>query len=238
VESFAEAELLEGAWLEDCALLVLPGGADLPYCRQLNGGGNRLIRRAPPPTPQPTCCREGQTAHVRPIKRSHPKHPPALDFHHSISLPLTCGAHAAERDRPRCLAPSGVLAVAARGGPRAIPAGHPGSPQAWWTACVHACMLTAACRCSRPAGQAEMLRCPQKPRICACLETAVPRQGFVEGGGAYLGLCAGAYYACRRVEFEVGSRRAPQPGALDSPGQPCVCTGSHAWAYPQSSRGR
>ena len=29
---------------------------------------------------------------------------------------------------------------------------------------------------------------------------------YVEGGGAYLGLCAGAYYACARVEFEPGSR--------------------------------
>ena len=32
--------------------------------------------------------------------------------------------------------------------------------------------------------------------------------GYVEGGGAYLGLCAGAYYACRRIEFEVGTRHA------------------------------
>lgn len=41
-----EEELLGGAWAHDCALLVMPGGADLPYCRQLNGAGNRLIRRA------------------------------------------------------------------------------------------------------------------------------------------------------------------------------------------------
>ncbi|EFJ50700.1 hypothetical protein VOLCADRAFT_88490 [Volvox carteri f. nagariensis] len=27
---------------------------------------------------------------------------------------------------------------------------------------------------------------------------------YVAGGGSYLGICAGAYYACRRVEFEVG----------------------------------
>lgn len=27
---------------------------------------------------------------------------------------------------------------------------------------------------------------------------------YVSSGGAYLGLCAGAYYACRRVEFEPG----------------------------------
>jgi len=25
-------------------MLVMPGGADLPYCRQLNGKGNALIR--------------------------------------------------------------------------------------------------------------------------------------------------------------------------------------------------
>lgn len=28
---------------------------------------------------------------------------------------------------------------------------------------------------------------------------------FIEQGGGYLGLCAGAYYACRRVEFEIGT---------------------------------
>ena len=28
---------------------------------------------------------------------------------------------------------------------------------------------------------------------------------YVNGGGSYLGLCAGAYYACARVEFEMGS---------------------------------
>lgn len=33
-----------------------------------------------------------------------------------------------------------------------------------------------------------------------------PAADYVEGGGAYLGLCAGAYYACARVEFEPGSR--------------------------------
>ena len=31
--------------------------------------------------------------------------------------------------------------------------------------------------------------------------------GFVrDDGGAYLGLCAGAYYASAQVEFEVGTR--------------------------------
>jgi glutamine amidotransferase-like uncharacterized protein len=31
------------------------------------------------------------------------------------------------------------------------------------------------------------------------------RTGFVQAGGSYLGLCAGAYYACAAIEFEPGS---------------------------------
>ena len=30
--------------------------------------------------------------------------------------------------------------------------------------------------------------------------------GYVEGGGAYLGLCAGAYFACDIVEFALGTK--------------------------------
>ena len=30
--------------------------------------------------------------------------------------------------------------------------------------------------------------------------------GFVEAGGAYLGLCAGSYYACAEIEFELGTK--------------------------------
>ena len=29
---------------------------------------------------------------------------------------------------------------------------------------------------------------------------------YVAGGGSYLGICAGAYYACRNVEFDMGGR--------------------------------
>jgi len=36
--------LLEGCWQDQCRLLLLPGGADLPYCAQLNGQGNKIIR--------------------------------------------------------------------------------------------------------------------------------------------------------------------------------------------------
>ena len=37
-------ELLAGSWQHTCLALVMPGGADLPYCRRLNGTGNQLIR--------------------------------------------------------------------------------------------------------------------------------------------------------------------------------------------------
>lgn len=36
--------LLSGSWQSSCAMLCMPGGADLPYCRDLNGKGNALIR--------------------------------------------------------------------------------------------------------------------------------------------------------------------------------------------------
>lgn len=39
----AEAALLAEPWAPTCALLVVPGGADLGYCRVLNGPGNRRI---------------------------------------------------------------------------------------------------------------------------------------------------------------------------------------------------
>lgn len=39
----AESALLKEPWAPSCALLVFPGGADLGYCRVLNGQGNRAI---------------------------------------------------------------------------------------------------------------------------------------------------------------------------------------------------
>lgn len=38
-----ETVLLKEPWAPTCALLVFPGGADLGYCRVLNGEGNRRI---------------------------------------------------------------------------------------------------------------------------------------------------------------------------------------------------
>ncbi|KAF5826687.1 biotin-protein ligase [Dunaliella salina] len=41
----SSTELLSGSISpRTCALLVFPGGADLPYCRELNGKGNQIIR--------------------------------------------------------------------------------------------------------------------------------------------------------------------------------------------------
>ncbi len=37
--------LLTEPWSPTCALLVFPGGADLPYCESLNGPGNALIKQ-------------------------------------------------------------------------------------------------------------------------------------------------------------------------------------------------
>ncbi|RMZ57012.1 hypothetical protein APUTEX25_002244, partial [Auxenochlorella protothecoides] len=43
VRSMASQELLAGRWRQDCLALVMPGGADTPYCQVLNGHGNQLI---------------------------------------------------------------------------------------------------------------------------------------------------------------------------------------------------
>lgn len=37
--------LIKEPWTLSCALLVIPGGADLGYCRVLNGAGNRRIEQ-------------------------------------------------------------------------------------------------------------------------------------------------------------------------------------------------
>ncbi|KAK9916190.1 hypothetical protein WJX75_009851 [Coccomyxa subellipsoidea] len=44
VQQLGPEKLLSGTWQDGCLMLVMPGGADLPYCRQLNGHGNSLIR--------------------------------------------------------------------------------------------------------------------------------------------------------------------------------------------------
>lgn len=37
--------ILKEPWTANCAAFVVPGGADMPYCRTLNGEGNRKIRQ-------------------------------------------------------------------------------------------------------------------------------------------------------------------------------------------------
>lgn len=38
-------ELLKSEWGSSCRLLVMPGGRDLPYCKELNGKGNQNIKK-------------------------------------------------------------------------------------------------------------------------------------------------------------------------------------------------
>jgi biotin--protein ligase len=45
VNPVTETVILKEPWAASCALLVFPGGADLGYCRSLNGDGNRLIEQ-------------------------------------------------------------------------------------------------------------------------------------------------------------------------------------------------
>lgn len=44
VDTLSTKDLLDGSWTQQAALLVMPGGADLPYCKHLNGRGNRIIK--------------------------------------------------------------------------------------------------------------------------------------------------------------------------------------------------
>ncbi len=45
VSKILPGELKESLWVEETALLVMPGGADIPYTQDLNGEGNQIIRR-------------------------------------------------------------------------------------------------------------------------------------------------------------------------------------------------
>ncbi|KAI5288839.1 biotin holocarboxylase synthetase [Ascosphaera aggregata] len=43
VTSVTTSTLLHEPWMSSCALLVIPGGRDVPYCQSLNGLGNKRI---------------------------------------------------------------------------------------------------------------------------------------------------------------------------------------------------
>ncbi len=45
VSSVKSETLIKEPWTATCALLVIPGGADLGYCHSLNGDGNRRIKQ-------------------------------------------------------------------------------------------------------------------------------------------------------------------------------------------------
>jgi biotin--protein ligase len=44
VDTISTSQLLDGSWVHHAALLVMPGGADLPYCKHFNGRGNSIIK--------------------------------------------------------------------------------------------------------------------------------------------------------------------------------------------------
>jgi biotin--protein ligase len=48
---------------------------------------------------------------------------------------------------------------------------------------------------------------------------------YVNKGGAYLGLCAGAYYACKRCEFEAGNKAIEVCGDRELGFYPGICRG-------------
>ncbi len=45
IEVIDQDTIINGVWTDDTALLVMPGGADLPYVKHLNGIGNQNIRK-------------------------------------------------------------------------------------------------------------------------------------------------------------------------------------------------
>jgi glutamine amidotransferase-like uncharacterized protein len=44
VNTLNAEQVIEQSWQEDAVLFVMPGGADLPYVRKLNGEGNSIIK--------------------------------------------------------------------------------------------------------------------------------------------------------------------------------------------------
>lgn len=63
---------------------------------------------------------------------------------------------------------------------------------------------------------------------------------FVWNGGAYLGLCAGGYYGCKRVEFEVGDGAMEVVGSRELSFFPGTCRGAAfaGFAYASESGAR
>jgi glutamine amidotransferase-like uncharacterized protein len=45
IKTISAKELKLGLWLQDAALFIMPGGADIPYTSKLNGQGNQVIKK-------------------------------------------------------------------------------------------------------------------------------------------------------------------------------------------------
>ncbi len=44
VKEINAEQMISGEWRKDAAAIIMPGGADLPYCKKLNGAGNAQIK--------------------------------------------------------------------------------------------------------------------------------------------------------------------------------------------------
>lgn len=117
VKPILASEVVQGSWKDSSVLLVMPGGADLPYCKALNGAGNEHIRGT-----------------LLQFFQSNAEHPNIVEQHSMAQA-----------------TPSFLR--------------------------VHGNLL----------------------QVCMC------SADFIEQGGAYLGLCAGAYYAAGYVCFGRGT---------------------------------
>ncbi len=151
----------------------------------------------------PTCVHLVASA---PSLGCHSGHRPAAGGWLAAGLPAV--GHARGR-RPA------VLQAPQRAGQRALArCGHGGSlgpylmhsrplVRQFW--CM--CKCTGQSAFSLPAPAIEMRLHAATLLTCwPCLLCLLCAAEHVEGGGSYLGLCAGAYYACARVEFEPGTR--------------------------------
>ncbi|MBS0186371.1 MAG: biotin--protein ligase [Proteobacteria bacterium] len=44
IKEIGPEEVIKGNWVKDAALYVMPGGADIPYCKSLSQNGNKVIK--------------------------------------------------------------------------------------------------------------------------------------------------------------------------------------------------
>ena len=44
IKEIEPSEVISGKWTKDAALFIMPGGADIPYCKSLSPQGNKVIR--------------------------------------------------------------------------------------------------------------------------------------------------------------------------------------------------